>query len=188
MKKIVLVLTVILTSTQLLADEMEFKRWFTALTAGYVFKHGCEFENVYGKGITNIITADGCYFPWEHWGFGAKVSYWRAKGKTAFLQQCTLLQQVPFIVYVRARKEFACRLQLYGSLGGGFTWVKETSYLPTERFIKGLGEIEVGVNYPIWRCINLVAAVRYLFPPQKQCGESVDFGGVDVRAGIGFTF
>lgn len=174
---------------RLFGDELEHKKsWFTAITAGYVFKHDCAFKNVYGHGIVNVITADGCYYPWKHWGVGAKVSYWRAKGRTTFLRQRTLLQEMPFVIYLRGRKEFQCRLQLYGSLGGGIAWIKEKSYLPTERLHKGIGEVEIGINYPLWRCINIAGALRYLFPPQKQLCETIDIGGVDVRAGIGFSF
>ncbi|MDP3889245.1 MAG: hypothetical protein Q8Q25_01725 [bacterium] len=160
----------------------------TAFSAGYVFKHDSCFKEVYGHGVINIITADGCYYPWQCWGVGAKVSYWRAKGKTTFLKQCSLLREVPVTFYLRAIKEFPCCLQLYTSLGGGFVWIKEKSYLGNVRLYKGIGELEVGLNYPIWRFINITGVFRYLFPPQSQSCEKVDVGGFDLRAGIGFSF
>ena len=73
-------------------------------------------------------------------------------------------------------------------LGGGFAWIKEKSYLGCPTVYKGLGEIEVGLNYPIWRCIGITGALRYLFPPQSQGCDKIDVGGVDLRAGIGFSF
>ncbi len=189
MKKIIFFSFIILQSVQLFGNTVERrKRDFTAFSAGYVFKNDCAFKDVYGHGMINAITADFCYYPWKHWGFGGKLSYWRAKGHTTFLEQCTLAQEVPVTLYLRAMKEFQCRLQLYGSLGGGFAWIKEKSYLGNVHTYKGIGELEVGLNYPLWRYINVVGAARYIFPPQKQSGDTIDVGGVDLRAGIGFVF
>lgn len=191
MKKILFFFFVLLSviSTRLFGKAFaQEKPWFTALSAGYVFKNDCAFKEAYGHGMVNIITADGCYYPWKHWGFGAKASYWRAKGATSFLKQCSLVQEIPVTLYVRAMKEFRCRLQLYGSLGGGFAWIKDKSYLGNVRTYKGIGEVEVGLNYPLWRFINVIGAFRYVFPPQSQSGERIDVGGCDLRAGIGFTF
>lgn len=160
----------------------------TALSAGYVFKNDCIFKDMYGHGMVNILTGDGCYYPWQHWGFGAKVSYWRAHGQTVFLRECTLLQEVPVTLYARLIKDFDSGVQLYGSLGGGFAWIKEKSYLGSAHTFKGLGEVEVGVFYPVWRCVNITSAFRYLFPPQKQDCVTRDIGGCDLRAGIGCSF
>ncbi|MEX0671745.1 MAG: hypothetical protein WD068_00145 [Candidatus Babeliales bacterium] len=159
-----------------------------AFTAGYVFKHDCRFKDVYGHGVINVITADGCYYPWECWGIGAKVGYWQATGQTTFLKKCTTLQEVPFTVYARRRKNFDCGVQLYGSLGGGFIWVNEESYLGCVRDYKGIGEVELGLDYPIWRCINITSAFRYLFPSQCLAGNTADVGGFDIRIGLGFSF
>lgn len=193
MKKIIefsLFALIVAVPASLFGDDAKERdcRFNTAFTAGYVFKNDCRFKNVYGHGMINAITADGCYSPWKHWGLGAKVGYWRAKGHTDFLRQCTLAQEVPLTVYLRGKKEFQCRLQLYGSLGGGFAWIKEKSYLGCPTTYKGLGELEVGLNYPIWRFINLTGAFRYLFPPQCHDGATIDVGGIDLRAGIGFSF
>ncbi len=160
----------------------------SSFSAGYVFKYDSEFKDVYGHGIVNVITADCCYYLWDLWGIGAKISYWRAKGRTTFLQQRSVVQELPATVYVRRRKNFDCGLQVYGSLGGGFIWLKEKSYLGDLKLYKGIGEVEVGLQYKVWRCINVVGAFRYLFPPQSRLGERVDVGGVDLRAGIGFDF
>jgi len=159
-----------------------------ALTAGYVFKNDCAFKEVYGHGVVNVITADGCYYRWNPWGIGAKVSYFRAHGKTTFLKFKTLLQELPVTVYVRRIKSFRNGLQVYGSLGGGYLWVKEKSYLGDTRINTGIGEIEVGFNYPVCCCVNLTTAFRYLFPPQCHCSEKVDVGGVDIRAGFEVSF
>lgn len=164
-------------------------RFATAFTAGYVFKHDCTFKKAYEHGMINIITADGCYYPWHAWGFGAKVSYWRKHGHTLFLKQCSLLQEVPVTLYVRGKKEFDCALQLYGSLGGGVAWIQEKSYLGKTTVHKGLGEVEVGLFYPLWRCVHVTGALRYLFPRQDStCCAKIDVGGVDMRAGLGFVF
>lgn len=160
----------------------------TALTSGFVFKHDCNFKQVYGHGVIDAITADGCYYPWECWGIGAKVSYWRARGRTPFLGGCALVQQVPFTVYLRRRTTIKDCVDLYASLGGGFIWTKEKSYLGRVHSIKGIGEAEVGFSCPVGCSINIVGAVRYLFPRQSDCCNKVDVGGCDLRAGIGFSF
>jgi len=177
------------TATQLLGNtEMQDACFTGALTAGYVFKHDCRFKDVYGRGIVNIITADGCYYPWDLWGIGAKLSYWRAKGCTTFLNQRSVLQELPVTFYLRRLHNFTCDLQMYASLGGGLIWLKEKSYLGEVRLTKGIGEVEVGLHYSIWRCINLTTAFRYLFPSQCQKGERANIGGFDLRAGIGISF
>jgi hypothetical protein len=181
MKKIIFIFLFFLT--QNLLGEVA-----TALTSGYVFKRGQIFKEVYGHGITNILTADGCYYFQNNWGLGAKASYWRAHGQTTFLKQTTLLQEVPAIFYLRKLCQRPSGTQLYASLGGGFTWVKENSYLGTVSIFRGLGELEIGCNYPVWRSWNVTAAARYLFPPQNQNGTKKDVGGVDLRAGIGFDW
>ena len=170
------------------ASEKEHIWLSTDLSAGYVFKHDCRFKEVYGRGMVNIITADGCYYPWSFLGFGATLSYWRAKGRTTFLRLCTTAQEIPVTFYVRGIHEFECRLQLYGSLGAGFAWIKEESYLGDVRLYRGIGELEIGLRYPVWRCLTLMSAFRYVFPPQKQLCKKFDVGGCDLRAGLGLTF
>ena len=184
------VLSAGLFTNQLEANELEneYNRFSTAFTAGYVFKHDGRFKEVYGRGIANAITADFCYYPWEVWGVGTKLSYWRAKGRTAFLKQRSIIQEVPLVFYLRRVKTFDCGLQLYGTLGGGFVWVKEKSYLGKVHTFKGLGEIEVGLNSPVWHHLNLTLALRYLFPSQCYVGNKANVGGFDLRAGIGISF
>jgi hypothetical protein len=192
MKKIVFLCSMIvsLVPLSLAADTVEeFERYYTAaLSAGYVFKNDCAFKNTYGHGMVDVLTADACYYVWHIAGFGAKVSYWRAHGQTTFFSRCTLLQEVPFTLYARLMKDFDCGLQLYGSLGGGCAWIKEKSYLGQAHLHKGIGEIEVGLFYQLWRYLNFTSSFRYLFPPQKQKCEKIDVGGCDLRAGIGFSF
>jgi hypothetical protein len=170
------------------SSEVENQCFTTALSAGYVFKHDCTFKQLYGRGMINIITADGCYYPWECWGIGAKISYWRAKGRTAFLQRPSRVQEVPVTLYVRGIKDFECGLQVYASLGGGVIWMKEKSYLGCVKLHRGIAEAEVGLQYPIWHCLDITGAVRYLFPRQKQGCIKRDVGGCDLRAGLAFSF
>lgn len=160
----------------------------TAFSAGYVFKQGHDFKQVYEHGMVNIITADGCYYFREAWGVGAKISYWRAHGQTTFLKQKTLLQEVPVTFYVRKIHEFESGVQAYASFGGGFAWIKESSYLGSVSLHKGLGEVEAGLSYSIWRDWSVTMATRYLFPPQTQCDNKKDVGGADLRAGFSFSW
>ena len=183
-----------------------------AFTSGYVFKRDdCIFKEVYGHGMINVITADGCYYPWETWGVGAKLSYWLAHGHTTFLKLPTTAKEVPLTIYLRKRVDFKCGLQTYASLGGGIVWLKEHSYLGDITDHKWIGEVEAGLHYPIWRSLNFTTALRYLFPKQSQCqvssglcsgsgsgsglasgsggsGPKINVGGYDLRAGIEFSF
>ncbi len=190
MKKIVLILVATLSATVgfVNAYNEDYGPYTTAITAGYVFKSKQRFHEVYGHGIANLITVDGYYSTCKKWGVGVNAAYWRGQGATNFLGQHTLLQQVPFVVYARRTKHFDFGLDIYGSLGGGFIWTKEKSYIGSVHTTKGIGAVEVGATYPVWRFIEVTGAFRYLFPPQTQAGHTVDFGGCDVRAGIGFSF
>ena len=116
-----------------------------AFTAGYVFKFDDHlFKEVYGQGMGNVITGDICYHPWECWGIGGKLSYWLAFGRTTLLERHTTLQQIPMTIYLRRLFDFTCGLQLYASLGGGATWIREKSYLGHTHQWRGIGEAEVG--------------------------------------------
>lgn len=158
------------------------------LTSGYVFKSGHIFKEVYGHGLINAITADWCYYPWKMWGFGTKLSYWRGKGETNFLKKKALLQQIPVAFYARFMKDFKSRVQIQCSLGGGFTWIKEKSYKADTTTCKGIGEVEAGLSFPIYKHFALTGSVGYLFPPQKFREHTIDVGGLDLRAGIGIQF
>lgn len=190
MKKILLVSIAFLSVITCIvsAAQEDYTRWSTALTSGYVFKHNARFKQVYGQGIVNILTGDGYYYFCEHWGLGAIIGYWRAQGATNFLQQPTLLQQVPATIAGKGKYEFDCGVQLYGALGAGFIWTKENSYLDNTGFFKGIGTLEAGITYSVYHCFEITGAFRYLFPPQKQAYHTVDIGGCDLRAGIEFSF
>lgn len=168
----------------------EDSRFTIAFSSGYVFKHDDRnFRSVYGYGMGDIITADFCYRLCEScWGIGAKASYWLALGKTTFFRRHTFLQEVPVIAYVRAWKNFERGLRLYGSLGGGFAYINEKSYLGRVQQVRGLGEVEAGFFYPVWYCLTLTGAFRYLFPRQKQSSVKIDPGGFDLRAGLAIYF
>lgn len=159
-----------------------------AFTAGYVFKpHDAIFRDVYGVGMGNIITIDMNQRVWEYLSFGAKVSYWLAAGHTTFVRRRAILQEIPLTAYIRAQKDTCHGFSLYASIGGGAVWSHEKSYLGKTSFWKGIGEAEVGLNYP-WRCVQLTTACRYLFPRQKIGINKATVGGVDLRAGIGISF
>jgi|SRR5581483_348864 len=190
-KKILFLALAILVTipTMMFAADDRANVFAAALSSGYVFKHDCNFKQVYGHGLINVLTADVCYYPFRIAGFGAKASYWRSHGgKTSFLRFCSQLHEVPVTVYARLIKGFDCGLQIYGSLGGGVALIREKSYLGCAKAHKGIGEIEFGVFHPIWWALNVTAAVRYVFPRQCQCDEKIDVGGADLRAGVGIVF
>lgn len=160
----------------------------TALTAGYVFKRDCLFQEIYGHGIVNVLTADGCYYFSNPWGLGAKISYWRASGRTTFVGKRSHVQEVPVTFYLRRLKEFRCRLSAYASLGGGFIWMQEKSCLGKIKHTYGIGEAEIGMSWPFWWCGSMTGAFRYLFPRQCFRRQKIDVGGFDLRAGFEFKF
>ncbi len=157
-----------------------------ALSSGYIWKNDPYFKKVYGSGIPDIITADACYYPWHHWGFGIKTSYWHATGKTTYLKKKTHLQEVPLIFYVRAKT--GNHLQAYASLGGGAIFVTEKSYLGKAKDTVGIGEAEVGINYLPCKHFYITGAFRYLFPKTTINKERYNFGGYGLRAGLGFSY
>jgi opacity protein-like surface antigen len=171
-------------------DDFQDARFNLAFSSGYVFKHSDHnFREVYGLGMGNIFTADFCYKLCDSpWGFGAKASYWLAFGKTTFLQRHTWLQEVPVIAYVRLSKDFDRGVRLYGSLGGGFAYIREKSYLGHVQQVRGLGEVEAGFMYPVHHHLSIFSAFRYLFPRQKHDSIKIDVGGFDVRAGLTVYF
>lgn len=172
-----------------IASKNADSRFTKALTAGYVFKSDCAFKQVYGPGIVNVITGDWCYYPWDMFGIGAKLSYWRAKGETSSLRRDSLIQEVPFTAYLRGRKDVGCNLELYASLGGGGIWIKEKSYLGKAHKTKGIGEAELGLNYSMCGRWNFTSAFRYLFPYQGINGSNkIAVGGYELRGGIGYSF
>ena len=61
---------------------------------------------------------------------------------------------------------------------------------PTEKIKlhKGIGEAEIGLNYPLCKHLNLTTAFRYLFPRQCLGDVKIDVGGFDLRAGLELFF
>ncbi len=192
MKKIIILIFFIslMLSTHTWCDTATMRSCFTgALSAGYVFKHSDHnFKKVYGRGMGNVLTADICYYPWQSWGIGGKISYWLAPGRTTFFKRHTFLQEIPVTFYVRKMIDFCSGLQLYASLGGGFTWIREHSYLGRVQQCRGVGEVEIGLHYPVWCRLDFTSAFRYLFPRQSQRHAKADVGGFDLRTGLGFSF
>jgi hypothetical protein len=195
MKKIVSITTLLLMglSSYALSDTcnaacMQNSSFTTAFSSGYVFKRDHAFNQVYGPGAGNIITADFTYSLCRPWAIGGKISYWLASGHTTFFKHRTIMHEVPITFYVRKFHDFRRGLRLYASLGGGFIWIGEQSYLGSSSQVRGIGEAEIGFSYPVGRCLNCTSAFRYLFPRQNQGTAKVDVGGLDLRGGIGISF
>lgn len=168
-------------------EEQKSKNFDIAFTSGYIWKHDKNFKKIYGSGIPDLITIDAFFTPVEgSFGFGVKSSYWEKHGKTSCLHQCTKIQEIPTIFYVRGK--IGGWLQLYISLGGGAIVIKETSYLGKVKTHTGVGEFELGLNYYQFKNLYLTGAFRALFPRKYCNGDRVDFGGLGLRAGIGFSF
>jgi hypothetical protein len=178
------------------SDEEEIIPCFdTAVSAGFVFKNNdCLFKRVYGQGVVNVITVDGCWYFKEHWGIGAQISYWHAKGKTTVLNRSTCLQEIPITFYVRKRWDCWDNFMPYLSLGGGFIHIREQSYLGSIERNAGIGQLEAGFNQYFGECFFITGALRYLFPQQRICRttcynvDKAEVGGVDLRIGFGFSY
>lgn len=159
-----------------------------ALSTGYIWKNDHHFKKVYGQGIEDIITLDGCYWFSRYVGVGLKGSYWSADGKTTVLKKSTHVKEVPAIAYLRAR--IGCVIQLYGSLGVGGIYVHEKSYLGQVNTSAWCGEAEIGLNYYFAKHIYLTTAFRYLYSRKEihSLHENADFGGYGIRGGLGCDF
>ncbi|MCX5924596.1 MAG: hypothetical protein NTZ68_04185 [Candidatus Dependentiae bacterium] len=169
-------------------SDAESPKFSSAFTAGYVFKNDCRFKDVYGLGMVNVITGDFVYYPWDFWGLGLKTSYWRAKGRTTLLNLCTKLEEIPLTFTVKRLVIFKHDIEFYGSLGGGVVWMREKSELECVKMLKGIGEVEIGLNYPICNHFKFTTAFRYLFPRQYVGCSKIDVGGADLRAGFELVF
>ncbi|MGB8467403.1 MAG: hypothetical protein WCE21_00200 [Candidatus Babeliales bacterium] len=194
MKKIV-VLTALLYASIVSAGScsvhtLEDTCFTTAFSSGYVFKHDDHnFKEVYGRGMGDIITVDGCYHIRPSWGIGGKFSYWLASGNTTFFKRRTFLHEVPVTFSVRYMLNCCTGFQLYTSLGGGVAWMQEESYLGTSHLTRGIGEWEGGFHYSRCGRLSLTSAFRYLFPRQSHNHQSkMDVGGFDLRVGLGVSF
>jgi hypothetical protein len=158
-----------------------------ALTSGYVWKRDDDlFKEVYGHGIFNIATVDGCYYPCTNWGLGAKIGFWQRHGKTTCFQECTRLKELPLLGYVRAR--IGHMLQAYASLGAGVIFAREKSYLGCAKEHTGIAEVEIGATCNFDN-VFVTGALDFLFPKQPHCKrEATTFGGYGLRGGIGISF
>lgn len=162
--------------------------WNLMFTTGYVFKHDTnDFKEIFKNGIQDIITADICYYFFEAVGVGSKVSYWYTKERT-FLDNPTKLQEIPLTFYLRTIYKTYFGLQPYLSLGGGAIFLKEKSYRESLKNSKGIGELELGLNWFLGQQFNFTGAFRYLFPRETFNKHKADIGGFDLRAGIGISF
>lgn len=163
--------------------------WNLAFTTGYVFKQNDNFfEQRFNNGIQNIITVDSCYYFTDALGIGAKVSYWKVTSENTFLKGHSKLQEVPLTFYLRAVGNYSFGLRPYISLGGGAIFLAEKNYQESIKTSKGIGELELGLNWFLGRYFNFTGAFRYLFPRETINKQKADIGGFDLRAGIGFSY
>jgi hypothetical protein len=169
-------------------SENSFSTFDLAATTGYVWKTDSHFKQVYGNGIQNVITIDGCYWPFRHFGVGIQNGYWLAHGKTTVSKRSTRVWEVPLNFYLQGR--IGHLLQLHGSLGTGVIFVNEKSYLGTVSQQAWSGEAEAGIDYYFFKRAYLAFAVQYLYARKeiKETHNQADFGGVNVSGGIGISF
>lgn len=159
-----------------------------AATTGYVWKTDSQFKQVYGKGIQDIITIDGCYWPFRYLGVGIQSGYWLAHGKTTISKRPTRLWEVPLNLYLQGR--IGRSFQLHASLGTGVIFVNEKSYLGNVSHQTWSGEAEVGMNYYFFKQAYLTVDLQYLYARKKisETHERADLGGLNARGGIGVSF
>ena len=189
MKKLFFLLLFSIPSLCISANSENFLSIFDlTATTGYVWQSDSHFKQVYGKGIQDVITIDGCYWPFRHFGIGIQGSYWLANGKTTILKKSTRLWEVPLNLYLEGR--IGQMFQLHGSLGTGIIFVNEKSYLGSVSHQAWSGEAEVGIDYYFFKKSYLSAALQYLYSGKEisETQERVALGGLNLRAGIGISF
>lgn len=159
-----------------------YNRIDLALSSGFVWKQDGHFKHTYGKGIPNWITIDGCCWFYKHIGLGITTSYWEKEAKHGHKK----MQEVPLVLYLRGKIGGA--LQGYASLGGGVIFAHEKTGHGTDKKNVGGGQAEIGINYFFSKNYFVTAAGRYLYFRKSNAGETKNFGGTDLRAGIGVSF
>jgi hypothetical protein len=187
MKKIYILTILAFISINMHAQRCAPSIFDLVFTSGFIWKVDRVFKEVYGVGIPDLITVDGCYYLSDYFGIGIKTSYWERKGKEIIPDQPPKIQEVPLITYLRARVGYG--IQGYISLGGGATFVKENRDPIHFKKAVGIGEVEAGINYYIHRFSYFSCAFRYLFPRQSfEETTLTDFGGLGLRVGLAFSY
>lgn len=158
-----------------------YNRFDLSLSSGFVWKNDAHYKHVYGKRIPNWITLDACGWFYKHIGLGVTTSYWEKEGKHDHK-----LQEVPLILFLRGKIGGA--LQGFISLGGGVIFAHEHTKHGINKTNVGGGEAEVGINYFFSKNFFATAAGRYLYFRKHHHGELKNFGGSDLRAGVGVSF
>jgi opacity protein-like surface antigen len=186
MKKIILVIFSFLLVTPLFPGDAKM---YTALGFGYQFKSDEYFKEVYNNGTVDY-TADVGYWIKKNIALGVKVSYLSKKGETSFYKSETHLKQIPVVGYLKAGLEIGKKLQGYVSLGMGYMFFKEESYIGTIDEKQFGWEIESGVEYSFAKQLYVLCAARYqsfkkTFP---EMNETHQLGGTDIRLGIGIRY
>jgi opacity protein-like surface antigen len=162
---------------------------YTALGFGYQFKSDQYFKLVYDNGLVDY-TADVGYWFGKHIASGIKVSYSSKKGKTVLLKSETRLRQIPVVGYLKAGLEIGKKWQGYISLGIGYMFFKEESYIGKIKESQFGWEIESGIEYSFAKNFYFLCAARYqsfkkTFP---EINETHQLGGTDLRLGIGMRY
>jgi opacity protein-like surface antigen len=165
------------------------KKFYTALGFGYQFKSDQYFKLVYDNGMVDY-TADLGYWFGKHIASGIKVSYSGEKGETALLKSETRLKQIPVVGYVKAGLEIGKKWQGYVSLGMGYMFFKEESYIGTVKESQFGWEIESGIEFSFAKRFYFLGAARYqsfkkTFP---EMNETHQLGGTDIRLGLGIRY
>lgn len=165
----------------------ESKRLYFAVALSYQWKSDKYYQLVYDKGVLNYLTDAGYWFS-NNFASGIKVSYLTNRGETSLLKKETKLRQISVMVYIKAA--IGRKLKSYFSLGAGYLFFKEESYIATvdESHIGWEGEI--GFEFSLTESLYLMGSLRNQsfrksFP---ELGETQQLGGKDLRIGIGFRF
>lgn len=157
------------------------------ITTGFVWIRDKSLKSVYGGGIANLITLDS-FWHWGNNGIGAKVSYLREDAKVANENEAKRLFEIPAIVYVR--KQFGKGLQPYISLGAGILYTRQIGFIGGNQSVVGGIDAEVGLNFSLFDNLFISTALDYLWFQKRgaELNETVQLGGIGLRAGLGFGF
>lgn len=185
MKKIVVIffLTGILTIPLL----CQSRGIYIALSLGWHWKDDVYHNLVYDRAAINY-TADAGYRLGRTISLGVKLTGLSQKGETTLWAEETELRQTSLLAYLKAG--VGKRFRGYVSLGVGYLFYKEESYI--DRVDESLlgWEVEAGTEFFLSRHLFLVLALRHLSFRKEfvELSETQQLGGSEVRLGLGYLF
>jgi opacity protein-like surface antigen len=160
---------------------------YFSIGMGFQWKSDENYQLVYNNGSLNYFIDAGYWFG-KNFAFGIKFNVLSQNGETSVLKEETKLRQTYLMGYVKAGIGF--KIRGYISLGGGFLFFKEESYMATVDENHFGFDVEIGTEVSLTDTLYLLGTVRYLSFKKSffDLGETQQLGGTELRFGIGYRF